>query len=337
MVVYMNLDNIDMVYCWCDGNEPEFRKRKNIYLQKERVNHDSDSIGNQRFVDNEELRYSLRSLTMYAPWIHHVYIVTDRQIPKWLNTAYNKVTIIDHSEIMPQFLIPCFNSSLIERYLVNIPNLSEYFLYGNDDMFFGRPVKPEFFFAPNGNPIVYVKYFEKFKKIADEKDFQKKYNSVSTWMKTNLNSWKLLFDVYKKHEFYVLAHTIDGYKKSLFRETLKRYNNALLKSVHSRFRDEKIISRVLFGLDAVYSGFGSLELIEPPNFWKKHIYKPQDYSWKCYCGSENKKTRKQILKFNPYVFCVNADSQGRQEDKEAMRLFYEQLFPHRSSFEKEGM
>ena len=111
----MNLGNIDMVYCWCDGNDPEFQKRKNYYLAKEKGEHDSDSVGNHRFVDNEELRYSLRSLNMYAPWIHHVYIVTDRQVPKWLNTNYEKVTVVDHSEIMPKDIIPCFVSSNILR------------------------------------------------------------------------------------------------------------------------------------------------------------------------------------------------------------------------------
>lgn len=95
----MNLGNIDMVYCWCDGNDPEFQKRKNYYLAKEKGKHDSDSVGDHRFVDNEELRYSLRSLHMYAPWIHHVYIVTDRQVPKWLNTQTS------HTENIPYALI----------------------------------------------------------------------------------------------------------------------------------------------------------------------------------------------------------------------------------------
>lgn len=334
----MSLGNIDMVYCWCDGNDPAFLKRKNTFFLNEqnRGRYDSDSVGEHRYVDNEELRYSLRSLFMYAPWIHHVYIVTDRQIPKWLNTEYEKVTVVDHSQIMPKELIPCFEASIIERHLANIPGLSEHFLYGNDDMFFGRPVGPDFFFMPDGNPIVYVKYFEKFKEIKNDEDFKRKYNSVSTWMKSNLNSWKLLFEVYGKHEFYVLAHTIDGYRKKLFQNTLVKYDSELQQSLHFRFRDERDISRSLFGLDAVYSGAGKLTLVKAPSFWKKHIYKPKDYSWICYCGSEDEKTRKQILRFNPYVFCVNADSKGRPEDKEAMRNFYEMLYPTASPFELKG-
>lgn len=325
--------SIDMVYCWVDGNDPEFIKRKNFYLAKESEKHDNSSVGNQRFVDNEELRYSLRSLEMYAPWIHHVYIVTDRQIPKWLNTGYEKVSIIDHSQIMPKELIPCFSSPHIERYITNIPGLSEHFLYANDDMFFGRPITPEFFFTAPGRPKVYVKYYEKFRSIKSEEDFKQKYRSVATWMKTNMNSWKLLYNQYGKREFYVLAHGIDGYCKLLFNTVLQRYKKAFEQTKYIRFRSEKSISRNLFGLDMVYHGDADMEIVERPNFWQKHIHKSKGYSWKCYTGSEDKKTKKEILRFEPYVFCVNADSHSDVKTKQCMRLFYEQLFPQPSAFE----
>ena len=97
----MQNEKIDMVYLWCDGNEKAFRERKNAFLQKEHQNFDEEVDGEKRFFDNEELRYSLRSLEQYAPWINHVYIVTDRQTPKWLNLNYDKVSIVDHSEILP--------------------------------------------------------------------------------------------------------------------------------------------------------------------------------------------------------------------------------------------
>lgn len=324
---------IDMVYCWCDGNDPEFLARKNFYLKREKKIHDSDSVGNHRFVDNEELRYSLRSLTMYAPWINHVYIVTDRQAPKWLNQDYEKVTVIDHSQIMPSDIIPCFVSPVIERYIVNIPGLSEHFLYSNDDMFFGRPINPDFFFCEEQRPIVFVKSYERFSNITDMDDFDKKYESVSTWMKTNMNVWKILYNRYSERKFWVLAHTIDAYTKTLFREVLEKYKLEFQKTSHVRFRDETGISRSIFGLDMVYSKNAELKVINPPSFWQKHIHKKKDYSWECYCGSEDEKTRKQILRFEPYVFCVNADSRGRKEDKIKMRKFYQMLFPEKSPFE----
>lgn len=38
----------------------------------------------------------------------------------------------------------------MESQLHNIPELGEYFLYSNDDMFFGRPLKASMFFSPDG-------------------------------------------------------------------------------------------------------------------------------------------------------------------------------------------
>lgn len=322
-----------MVYCWCDGNDLSFIERKNLYLKKEKKQYNNDAVGNHRFSDNDELRYSLRSLTMYAPWINHVYIVTDRQIPKWLNKDCKKVTIIDHSQIMPKEIIPCFSASVIERYIVNIPNLSEHFLYGNDDMFFGQPITPNFFFREEQKPIIFAKVYEKFSHIDSMDDFNKKYKLVSSWMKTNMNSWEMLYKKYGERKFLVLAHTIDAYTKSLFREVLEKYEEEFQKTLHMRFREESGISRSIFGLDMVYSKNAELKIITAPNFWQKHIHKSKNFSLECYCGSEDEKTRKQILRFKPYVFCINADSKSREMDKIKMREFYQTLFPEKSPFE----
>lgn len=59
---------IDMVHLWCDGNDPAFAARKNYYQEKEGVpKSDSSRTGQARFFDNDELKYSLRSLEMYVP------------------------------------------------------------------------------------------------------------------------------------------------------------------------------------------------------------------------------------------------------------------------------
>lgn len=55
-------EKIDMVYLWCDGNEKDFRNRRKFYLKTENQKLDEEVIGEKRFFDNEELRYSLRSL-----------------------------------------------------------------------------------------------------------------------------------------------------------------------------------------------------------------------------------------------------------------------------------
>ena len=324
---------IDIVYCWCDGNEPQFKARKNHYLQLENRPMEQDDVGELRFWNNEELKYSLRSLEKYLPWINHVYIVTDRQVPAWLNLHNPRVSIIDHSEIMPSQSIPTFSASIIEHYLANIQGLTEKFLYANDDMFFNKPLQPSFFFTGD-RPKIYLTYFEKFQKIDDENDFKVKYVQVSSWMQTNLNSWLLLFKNYGHHEFYVSVHSIDGYTKKLFKETLKRYEKVFAITDKHRFRFPENIARSIFGLDMVYSGQADLELVQMPGFVEKHIHHNPKFKLKAYCGSENKKSRDQIRRFKPAMFCINADIKGNLQDKQAMKVFYEELFPIPSSFER---
>nr|WP_284289061.1 hypothetical protein [Angustibacter aerolatus] len=44
------------------------------------------------------LRYSLRSLEAYADWIRTVYLVTDDQVPDWLDTTNPRVRVVSHRE-----------------------------------------------------------------------------------------------------------------------------------------------------------------------------------------------------------------------------------------------
>ena len=55
---------------------------------------------------------------------------------------------------MPKEALPVFSAYSIECCLANIPNLSEHFLYANDDFYIYSSVQPNYFFDNKGNPIV---------------------------------------------------------------------------------------------------------------------------------------------------------------------------------------
>ena len=98
----------------------------------------SDVAG--RYRDNDELRYSLRALQQFFPEHGHVYVVTDQQTPTWL-APNERLSIVDHRDLMPAQHLPTFDSGNIESYIHRIPSLSERFFYLNDDVFFGAPVR----------------------------------------------------------------------------------------------------------------------------------------------------------------------------------------------------
>jgi hypothetical protein len=125
---------IDMVFTYCDGNDPKFIEEKNRFLKEK------DKVNNKpiRFININEITYSVRSVLKFMPWINMIYIITNKQIPPVeLNP---KVKIIDHTEIIPKKYLPTFNSDVIESFIHNIPELSEIFLYNNDDMMHTRNV-----------------------------------------------------------------------------------------------------------------------------------------------------------------------------------------------------
>lgn len=57
---------------------------------------ESESVRGNRFADNDELRYSLRSLERFAPWIRNVFLVTNGQIPRWLNVEHPSLRLVQH-------------------------------------------------------------------------------------------------------------------------------------------------------------------------------------------------------------------------------------------------
>ncbi len=143
---------IDVVYTWVDGADEAWLRSKaeaagvaDPEAFTERA-HDA-----ARFADHDELRYSLRSLQQFAPWVNHVWVVTADQSPAWLRPDDPWVTVVPHREIWPDDEgLPTFNSHAIEACLHRIPGLSEHFLYLNDDMILGRTQAPERFFHPSG-------------------------------------------------------------------------------------------------------------------------------------------------------------------------------------------
>jgi SAM-dependent methyltransferase len=145
---------IDAVYLWVDGADPAFQQA----LQQHRGEAvDREAADPRRFRDSGELRYSLRSLERYAPWIRHVYLVTNGQVPSWLDRTSSRCTIISHEAIFPDRRhLPTFNSNAIEQHLHRIPGLSPRFLYLNDDVFLGRPTIMDDFVTAHRQPRIFL-------------------------------------------------------------------------------------------------------------------------------------------------------------------------------------
>lgn len=144
---------VDIVYLWVDGSDPLWRSRRRQARQQLSPTDQNDlavySDVEGRFRDNDELRFSLRSLEQFFPDHGHVYLVTDQQTPLWLGN-HPRLTVIDHRDLLPSASLPTFDSGHIESYIHRIPSLSERYFYFNDDVILGAPLKLQDWFFEGG-------------------------------------------------------------------------------------------------------------------------------------------------------------------------------------------
>lgn len=86
------------------------------------------------------------------PFIRTVHLIVSNieQVPEWLDQS--KVHVVLHKDIIPEDLLPTFNSTTIEMYLHKIDGLSEHFIYSNDDMLAINALSQENFFK-DGLPV----------------------------------------------------------------------------------------------------------------------------------------------------------------------------------------
>ncbi len=139
---------IDAVFTWVDGEDPRWQERKAAYVD---AGYHEEADNSSRYIARDELRYALRSIEMFAPWIRNIFLVTDRQVPSWLRHDVPGLRVVDHTEIFADpDALPTFNSHAIESQLHHIDGLAEHFLYLNDDFMFGTDVVPQDFFEGNG-------------------------------------------------------------------------------------------------------------------------------------------------------------------------------------------
>ncbi|WP_226338257.1 stealth family protein [Arthrobacter sp. UM1] len=224
---------IDVVFSWVDGNDKDFQRYRASFMENAVVGEGDDAEA--RFRQINELKYALRSIHMFAPWVRRIYICTDSAVPAWLNPDHEQIRIVraaDHFE--DPSVLPVFNSQAIEAQLQNIKGLSEHFLYSNDDMFFGRPLGPDMFFSPGG----VTKFIEADTRIGlgdnhlDRSGFE---NAARV-------NRRLLFERFGRITTRHLEHTAAPLRVSVLREMEAVFEDEFRQTAASRFRQKDNIS-----------------------------------------------------------------------------------------------
>ena len=313
----IDIHSIDLVYLWVDGNNPEWLARRAAFLDAKTDN----SLTNSRsYLNNDELKYSLRSVERYAPWIRNIFILTDNQKPKWLDISNPKIKIIDQNDILPNKSLPCFNSNVLEHFLYKIPNLSEHFLLSNDDMFLNRTVLPDTFFAADGFPIIRLnrKPFRRFRWFLREQILKKPHKLYS---KALFNAAELVKNKFGVFYNGLPHHNIDSYLKSdCLRVSEQIFKDEIDQMKMNHVRSSNDIQRVIYSYVALAEKRGHLQHVSSKNSLHVHIQKERHYE--------------RLEKINPTFFCMNDTEYADDNDRMKLKEWLNNRFPKKSQFEK---
>ena len=327
---------IDFVVTWVDMDDPNWKKEFAQYAGK--IDNSKNEVSEARFRDYGFLKYWFRGVEKFAPWVRKIHFITCGQKPDWLNVNNPKISLVNHEDYIPKQFLPCFNSVVLERYFHKINDLTEHFVYFNDDFFLTNTVEKERFFK-NGLPcdIAAFQYnigLSSFYKTIQNninlinKHFDKKevmnhfadkwYNEIYG-KKARLN---YLLKSYKKFITLRIPHNAQPYLKSTFDDIWQHCEEELTKTSSHRFRCDEDLTPELFrtwqicrGNFEPYNTYNDTKMFPLMIKSKQAIQAVKNQSYKLVCLNDNVHIRNygQVMK--------------------SIQEAFESILPEKSSFE----
>ena len=338
---------IDFVVLWVDGSDPAWRSKKNSYLQH--IGNKNVDGSEKRYRDFGLLRYWFRAVESFTPWVNNIYLVTDGQLPEWININAARLRLISHDQFIPGEYLPTFSANPIELNMHRIEGLSERFVYFNDDMYILKPLDSGHFFR-NGMPVMSPKVSLTVPKNGVDqhahmllnnimhinKDFKARQsilNHFSKWFNPFILGMKVSFEnifplILNYFPGIALPHLPAPFLLSTIKTVWEYENEDLYKTTQNRFRSDSDLTQYLFSEWQLASGLFECEKREKLG----RYYEIKDDSLMVDDIVE------AITKQKHSIICINdviedlSDEDYNQVSKQIKDAF-EKILPYKSAFE----
>ncbi|MFT4574426.1 Stealth CR1 domain-containing protein [Marinomonas primoryensis] len=232
----LQLEPIDAVITWVDGNAEKHRKKRQEYMAIEPLPLHENASNPHRWLCSDEILYCIQSIENHAPWVGKIWIVVDEEGPDLSSLSESiraKVHLAYHSEIFDGFtqVLPTFNSLTIESMLWRIEGLSERFMYFNDDVFLTAPLKPSDIFD-GLTPIFRGKWVDYSGLLgsAEARDDPAKFHYFM-----QINAAQIIG--FPCTELFSAAHVVHPFRRSKMAELFALYPDYFLSNIKYRFRN----------------------------------------------------------------------------------------------------
>lgn len=319
-----NVWDIDIVYLWSDPSDPGWAAKREEVLRSEQRDDfcciELQTVAPKMTLD--ELLYSLRSVDTYLSGVRYVHIVVDGQVPDWLDVDHPKIRLIQAEDIITnKDHYPNYNTQAIESYFFNIPDLSDRFIYFNDDFFLRSSMGVNDFFTSDG--LLRVRLGRALSPKGEPSSEEEGDYAG------HRNANKLLDQRFMKRARLTVMHRPYAHNKELLKNAERIFPEAFEETRSSRFRSTKMLAIHSFLIPYAASYQKVADLV-PPRLLEKDMFR-----W----GSSslnNKRVVKRIRALRSKAFCIQEERGVEIPESEIIRFqsFMSDLFPDPSSFER---
>lgn len=309
---------IDVVYTWVDGQDQKWLNSKKSHEMDAGVPMEDFVDTPGRWHNRDELRYSIRSIEMFAPFVRNIYIVTDGQCPNWLDQTNPRIRVVDHKEIfLKDADLPTFNSHSIECNLHHIEGLSEHFIYLNDDMLLGRLCHETDFFEANGIAKIHPEPLYIVPELIVPEDAE--------YIHAGKNVVELFQDRLDISPKNTMRHIPYSIRRSVMFDLESEYRDDFSRTSSNRFRSVSDISPISF-MYCHYAFAKGIAVVEESShryipLWARTLPRTLDF----------------VEKSRKYKFiCLNDSTSlasGNDSNNVIVSNFFNNYFPIKSSFE----
>ena len=313
--------DVDVVYTWVNSENLDWIKSRSIYSPEKDTG--SEATTGDRFKNRDELKFSIRSLLKYAPWVRRIFIVSNCEPPQWLDVENSKIEWVYHEQIIDPVHLPTFSSHAIESSIHKIEGLAEKFIYFNDDFFLHRPIEKTDFFLPNGIVKIRLEPYGMVQGGVRKED--------PDYLNAARNVQRLLANKFSKTVTQLHTHSPHPMSLKTAYEAEATFSSEYAKTLKNRFRKITDISPTSF----LYPHFafltGAAIKVQAETLL---IQSRKDYRMlfkKCLSL-----TNARDFKKAPMTICIN-DGGGSAHDNEwnqAVVQFLDKMFPLPSEVEK---
>lgn len=312
--------DVDYVFTWVNSDDEDWKKMYNEFNPVKKT--DANSIS--RFLSRDELMFSLRAIEEYAPWVRKIHVVSNCKPPKWLDVNNVKINWVDHSEIFDEDCLPTFSSHSIEATIHKIKELSNHFIYSNDDFILSRPVSKNDFFEPNGNCKI------KFEKWGNVNGIVKKGDP--DYLNAARNCQLLLEKEFGVKPSQLHCHAPQAMRVDILSEMEGKYSISFDKTRKNKFRDvsDIAVTGFLFHHYAYLSGRGVKDYTPTMLIQRNHNYIER------FEKILNQKNKTIFSNNGRYLsFCVNDGADSHLDEKWNVNLnkFLDDYLSNKSQFE----